>query len=99
MDVRKVKQVEYKGTLHNNKSHSSYKINSLLGYATFQDFAAVQMTYQYFLDETTMLSQNVRSQYPGMQLHIPAELLPIIRKAKKKLELVEHVLQIQRKKD
>jgi len=36
-----------------------------------------------------------------MQHHIPAEeLLPIIRKAKlKKLELAEHVLQIQRKKD
>ena len=35
-----------------------------------------------------------------MQHHIPAELLPIIRKAKlKKLELVEHILQVDRKKD
>ena len=34
MDVRKVKEAEYKGILHNNKFHSSYKNNSFLGYAT-----------------------------------------------------------------
>jgi len=40
------------------------------------------------------------TKYPGMQHHIPVELLPIIRKATlKKLELVEYVLKIQRKKD
>jgi len=41
MDVRKVKDAEYKGTLHNNKFHSSYINNSYLGYPTLQDFAVV----------------------------------------------------------
>jgi len=44
--------------------------------------------------------KTAENNYPGMQYHISAELLPIIRKAKlKKLELVENMLQVDRKKD
>jgi hypothetical protein len=58
------------------------------------------MAYQYLLDRPLCCLKTSETNYPGMQHHIPVELLPIIRKATlKKSELVEHVLKIQRKKD